>query len=168
MNTRQNARRPSKTKKPAKAPAAPSAGAKPRLHFGILGSLVGFHIRMAQVAVYDDFMRGAPVAGLTPGQFAILVFIDRNPDTTQQRLADGIGAEKSTLVVRLHRLADRGLIERTRSQQDRRQNGLRLTKEGQNALDKMLEYVVQHERKLLSKLSSAERKQLIELLGRIR
>jgi DNA-binding MarR family transcriptional regulator len=123
---------------------------------------------MAQLVVYDDFMRGAPVPGMTPGQFAILVFIDRNPDTTQQRLAEFIRAEKSTLVVRLHRLADRGLIERTRSQEDRRQNGLRLTREGRVALDKMLEYVVQHERKILGKLSSAERRQLIELLDKIR
>ncbi|MFI5306686.1 MAG: MarR family winged helix-turn-helix transcriptional regulator [Polyangiales bacterium] len=123
---------------------------------------------MAQLVVYDDFIRAAPVPGLTPGQFAILVFIDRNPDTTQQRLAEFIRAEKSTLVVRLHRLADRGLVERTRSERDRRQNGLRLTREGRVALDKMVEYVVQHERKILGKLSSAERKQLIELLDKIR
>ena len=80
--------------------------------------------------VYDDFMRGAPVRGLTPGQLAILVLIDKNPNSTQQRLSEGIRIEKSTLVVRLHRLADRGLIERVRSTEDRRQNGLRLTRQG--------------------------------------
>ena len=78
---------------------------------GVLGSLIGFNLRMAQLAVYDDFMRGAPIRGLTPGQLAILVLIDRNPNSTQQRLSALIGIEKSTLVVRLHRLAERGLIE---------------------------------------------------------
>src|SRR5262249_49165807 len=54
---------------------------------GVLRSLIGFNLRMAQLAVYDDFIRGVPVPGLTPGQLAILVLIDRNPDTTQRRLS---------------------------------------------------------------------------------
>src|SRR5256885_6321693 len=103
---------------------------------------------MAQLAVYDDFLRGAPVRSLTPGQLAILVLIDRNPDTTQQRLSEEIGIEKSTLVVRLHRLADRGLLERVRSTEDRRQNGLRLTPRGRATLKSMLEFVAHHERKI--------------------
>ena len=146
-------------------PAKPATA--PQLDSGVLSSLVGFNLRRAQLTVYDDFLRGAPVAGLTPGQLAILVFIDKNPDTTQQRLSAGIRVEKSTLVVRLHRLADRGLIERVRSTEDRRQNGLRLTRQGASALKSMLAFVAAHERKVTARLSAAERKKLIELLGKI-
>jgi len=140
---------------------------KPAFDFGVLGSLIGFNLRLAQLAVYADFMQRAPVRGLTPGQLAILVLIDRNPNTTQQRLSDLIGVEKSTLVVRLHRLAERDLIERVRSTEDRRQNGLRLTRHGQSVLKSMLAFVARHERELLSALSADERKQLVGLLRKI-
>lgn len=134
---------------------------------GVLSSIIGFHIRRAQLVVYDDFMRGAPVRGLTPGQLAILILIDKNPEITQQRLSEGIQVEKSTLVVRLHRLAERGLIQRVRSTQDRRQNCLRLTKKGNDCLHTMLDFVAKHERKLTERLSPSERKQLVTLLRRI-
>ena len=149
--------------KTAAADVAPST----RLDFGVLGSFIGFNVRIAQLVVYEDFMRAAPVPGLTPGQLAILILIDKNPNLTQQRLSDGIRTEKSTLVVRLHRLTDRGLIERVRSTEDRRQNGLRLTRQGAAALKSMLAYVAQHERKISARLSAAERKQLITLLRKL-
>jgi DNA-binding MarR family transcriptional regulator len=145
--------------------------AKPRtsvkLNLGPLRALVGFNIRQAQLAVYDDFMRGAPVPGLTPGQLALMVLVDENPNITQQRLCEGIRVEKSTLVVRLHRLAERDLIQRVRSTEDRRQNGLRLTTKGKATMRAMLAFVARHERKIASALSVAERKQLIDLLARI-
>jgi DNA-binding MarR family transcriptional regulator len=133
----------------------------------VLESLIGFQLRKAQLAVYDDFMRGAPVRGLTPGQLAIMILIDRNPDMTQQHLCDGIRIEKSTLVVRLHRLADRGLIERERSKEDRRQNVLKLTKRGAQTMKTMLAFVAKHERKIAARLSAAQRKELIDLVRKI-
>ena len=137
------------------------------LNLGVLESLIGFQLRKAQLAVYDDFMRGAPVRGLTPGQLAILILIDRNPNMTQQHLCDGIRIEKSTLVVRLHRLADRGLIERERSKEDRRQNVLKLTKRGAQTMKTMLAFVSKHERKIATRLTAAQRKQLIDLVRKI-
>jgi DNA-binding MarR family transcriptional regulator len=134
---------------------------------GVLSTLIGFRLRKAQLTVYDDFMRGAPIRRITPGQLAILILIDRNPDMTQQRLCDGIRVEKSTLVVRLHRLVERGLIQRVRSTTDRRQNLLKLTKKGSVALKSMLAFVEAHERKITSRLSPAERKQLLDLLLKI-
>jgi len=133
-----------------------------------MSKLVGFQIRRAQLAIYDDFMRGAPVPGLTPGQLAILILIDQNAGLTQQRLCEGIGVEKSTLVVRLHRLAERGLIERVRSPTDRRENILELTTQGKAKLRAMLAFVTEHERRVASRLTEAERKQLFVLLSKLR
>ena len=113
-------------------------------------------------------MRRAPVKGLTPGQLAILVLIDQNPELTQQRLCDGIGVEKSTLVVRLHRLAERGLIRRVRSPKDRRENILELTAQGRTKLKAMLNFVASHEERVFGQLTATERKQLVALLGKIR
>jgi DNA-binding MarR family transcriptional regulator len=155
---------PLETTPPSKDAPKPSG----RLRFGLLTKLIGFQIRRAQLVIYADFMQRAPVRGLTPGQLAILVFIDHNPELTQQRLCDGIGVEKSTLVVRLHRLAERGLIRRVRSANDRRENILELTDKGKAKLRVMLDFVDEHERQLTEQLSDAERKQLFELLAKIR
>jgi DNA-binding MarR family transcriptional regulator len=146
---------------------ADSPRTRPKLDFGALSGFIGFHLRTAQLTVYDNFMRNAPVRGLTPGQLAILVFIAQNASLTQQRLCDGIGVEKSTLVVRLHRLAERGLIKRVRSTADRRENCLELTPAGHKALQAMLTFVVKHERQIGARLTAAERKQLIVLLSKI-
>jgi DNA-binding MarR family transcriptional regulator len=86
---------------------------------------------------------------------------------TQQRLSDGIRVEKSTLVVRLHRLSERGWIKRVRSTADRRQNSLQLTTKGRTALKDMLAFVAAHERKISARLSSRERATLLELLVKI-
>jgi len=137
------------------------------LDFGPLTSMVGFRLRAAQLVMYDDFLREAPVLGLTPGQFAILLLVEHNPGLTQQSLSDGIRIEKSTLVVRLHRLEERGLLRRVRSNNDRRSNVLEVTADGKKALRSMITFVRQHEDRVLSELKSSERQQLLKLLSKV-
>ena len=117
--------------------------------------------------MYDDFLREAPVTGLTPGQFAILLLVEHNPGLTQQSLSDGIRIEKSTLVVRLHRLEERGLLRRVRSNNDRRSNVLEVTPDGKKALRSMITFVRQHEDRVLSELKVSERQQLLKLLSKV-
>ena len=138
-----------------------------RLDLGPLPEFVGFHIRIAQVAVYADFMVGQAPSPLTPGLLAILVLIDRNPELTQQRLCEAIGVDKSTMVASLHRLSDRGLIKRVRSTEDRRQNSLVLTAKGVAKLKATLQHVRMHEKRISSRLSAAECEQLVGLLRKI-
>jgi len=129
---------------------------------------VGYHIRKAQLVVYEDFMTGQRSAPpITPGQFTVLLLIDENPDISQQLLCERMAVDKSTMAVSLHRMSRRGLIRRDRSPEDRRQNGLRLTARGRTVLRAMLRYVEQHERRITSKLSARECKQLIGLLNRV-
>jgi DNA-binding MarR family transcriptional regulator len=139
----------------------------PPLNMGPLGALVGFRLRRAQLAVYEDFLRDAPVAGIAPGQFAILVLIEGNPQMTQQQLCEGIGVDKSTFAITLDRLSDRGLIRRIRSSEDRRQNSLQLTAKGALALKAMVAHVDRHERRMFATLSTAERESLIGMLKRL-
>ncbi|HET8938241.1 MAG TPA: MarR family transcriptional regulator [Polyangiales bacterium] len=137
------------------------------LDFGPLTSMVGFRLRAAQLVMFDDFLREAPVLGLTPGQFAIMLLVEHNPGLTQQSLSDGIRIEKSTLVVRLHRLEERGLLRRVRSNNDRRSNVLEVTAEGKKALRSMITFVRQHEDRVLEELKPTERTQLLKLLAKV-
>jgi DNA-binding MarR family transcriptional regulator len=137
------------------------------LDFGPLTAMVGFRLRAAQLVMYDDFLREAPVLGLTPGQFAILLLVEHNPGLTQQSLSDGIRIEKSTLVVRLHRLEERGLLRRVRSNNDRRSNVLEVTADGKKALRTMVTFVRSHEDRVLSDLKPSERQTLLKLLSKV-
>jgi DNA-binding MarR family transcriptional regulator len=96
-----------------------------------------------------------------------MLLVEHNPGLTQQSLSDGIHIEKSTLVVRLHRLEERGLLRRVRSNNDRRSNVLEVTAEGKKALRSMISFVRQHEDRLMADLKPAERQQLLKLLGKV-
>lgn len=134
---------------------------------GPLLDFVGYHIRLAQLVVFDDFMKGQPEPMLTPGQFAMLVLIHENPGLTQQTLAQRIGIDKSTLTLALNRLAERRLLRRVRSASDRRSNVLELTPTGTAHMRRMITFVKRHERRLLKRLSDAERRQLVGLLDKM-
>jgi DNA-binding MarR family transcriptional regulator len=140
---------------------------KPAFEIGALSQFVGYWLRRAQVAFFEDFMRDAPSPKLTPGQLALLELISKNPNLSQNRLSEGLRVDKSTLALTLHRLSRRGLIRRIRSTEDRRQNGLRLTAEGRSVLRSMLRYIPRHERRMTSKLSASERRTVVTLLRKI-
>ena len=137
---------------------------KQKLNQGALPQLLGYRLRLAQQAVFRDF--AASVQGLSPGRVGLLIFIDANPGVTQSRLAEAARRDRSTMVGVLDQLEARGLIERRRGR-DRRTNGLWLTRAGRALLGRALRNIAAHERRIASRLSAAERRQLLDLLGRI-
>ena len=134
---------------------------------GALLEFGGFHIRLAQLYTYADFMRDQPEPAMTPGQFAMLILINENPGTTQRALSERIGIDKSTLAVALNRLAERKLVRRVRSKQDRRSNVLELSASGKAQMKRMVTFVRKHERRMLKNLSGAEQRELVRLLDKM-
>jgi DNA-binding MarR family transcriptional regulator len=137
---------------------------KQKIRQGALPQLLGYRLRRAQQAVFRDF--AASVHGLSPGRIGLLIVIDANPGVTQSRLAEAVGRDRSTMVGVLDELETRALIERRRGA-DRRTNGLWLTRTGRALLARAVREIAAHERRIAAKLSAAERKQLLDLLGRI-
>mgnify|MGYP001560372119 CR=1 FL=1 len=137
---------------------------KQNLHQGALPELLGYRLRLAQQAVFRDFAES--VQGLSPGRVGLLILIDANPGVTQSRLAEAARRDRSTMVGVLDQLEARALIERRRGQ-DRRTNGLWLTRAGRALLGRALRSIARHERRIASGLSAADRRRLLELLGRI-
>lgn len=137
---------------------------KQKLNQGALPQLLGYRLRLAQQAVFRDF--AASVQGLSPGRVGLLIYIDANPGVTQSRLAEAARRDRSTMVGVLDQLEVRGLIERRRGQ-DRRTNGLWLTRAGRGLLARAVRSIAAHERRIASRLSAAERRQLLDLLGKI-
>lgn len=137
------------------------------MDLGVLPETLAYWLRSAQAAATQSFAQDLPASGLTPGQFAALVLIERNSGLTQQRLSQALGIDKSTLVATLHRLSARALIKRVRSGTDRRENELCLTAKGRTALARLTRHVRTQERRLTAKLSARERATLLDLLSRI-
>jgi DNA-binding MarR family transcriptional regulator len=131
---------------------------------GLLFGLLGYRLRVAQRAVFRDFARSIPEA--SPGRVGILLLIDANPGVTQSRLAQAVGIDRSTMVGVLHALQAKELIERRRGE-DRRTNGLWLTRTGRAVVASLKQRIRIHERRVASRLSAADRDQLLALLGKL-
>jgi DNA-binding MarR family transcriptional regulator len=136
----------------------------PALAQGALPGLLGYRLRLAQQAVFRDF--AASVQGLSPGRVGLLILIDANPGVTQSRLAEAARRDRSTMVGVLDQLEDKGLVERRRGE-DRRTNGLWLTRAGRALLGRALRSIERHERRIAARLSAADRRRLLQLLGKI-
>jgi len=106
------------------------------------------------------------VHGLSPGRLGIMLLIDANPGLTQSRLAEAVRRDRSTMVAVLDELEARGLIAR-RKGEDRRTNGLWLTRSGKTFLAGVMRRVYAHERRFTARLTARERAQLFDLLERL-
>lgn len=134
---------------------------------GMLPQLLGYHLRLAQRAIFADFAQGMGEFDVGPGLFGLLVIVEANPGLKQTQLAAAAQLDRSSLVPALDKLEGRGWLARRASEADRRVNGLWLTDAGAQVLRQLKQRVASHERRLARHLTPAQRQQLIELLGRI-
>lgn len=136
------------------------------LDLGPLPELLGYQLRLAQLAVFRDFERAAGGLGVSPGRFGLLALVEANPGVSQSRLAHAVGLDRSTMVAVLDQLEDRRLVER-RAGPDRRTNGLWLTREGKRLFARLKRRVTEHEARITARLTAEERAALFNLLRRL-
>ena len=134
---------------------------------GVLEDLAGYHLRRAQIAVFQDFLAGMGALTLTPGQFGVLALIQANPGLSQSMLGRAMGVDRSTVVTVIDRLEGRGLVLRAPHTTDGRSYALRLSAQGMRCFAEALKRVYRHERRVAHRLNAAERKKLLELLRRV-
>jgi DNA-binding MarR family transcriptional regulator len=149
--------------------AAPPPAIRNKLdiHYGLLPGLVGYQLRMAQIALFRDFAQGPGEHDVTPGLFGVLVIIEANPDLKQSDLARAAHLDRSTVVTVIDNLQRRGLVERRAALNDRRSNAIRLTPDGSALLRKLKRQVNQHEKRLLRNFNTAERELFLGLLQKV-
>jgi DNA-binding MarR family transcriptional regulator len=145
----------------------PVAAEASRLDLGDLPSLLGFHLRLAHVAMYRDFTDALAGLELTQKQGAVLQLIAANPGVSQADLAATLGSDRATMMALVDRLEERGFVARQRSAQDRRRQELSLTERGASVLADAMRAIAAHERRFTARFSPAELKSLIEALSRI-
>ncbi len=135
------------------------------LDHGILPGLIGYQLRRAQLAAFQNF--AAATGGMTPGRFGVLTLIAANPGLSQSDLAAALAIDRSTLVPVIDELEAKRLVARLPSPSDRRTNALHLTDEGEAARLDIEGRVRRHEDDMAGRLTSGERRQLVALLSRL-
>lgn len=137
------------------------------IDLGMLPGLVGYQLRLAQVAIFRDFQKTLGEYHITPGLFGVLVLIEANAGMKQTDLARSVHLDRSTVVNVIDNLEAMNLVERRPVDGDRRSKALFLTNPGKTLLQKLKREVIEHEKRLARNLSPAERGKLVELLQRI-
>lgn len=137
------------------------------LDLGVLDDLLGFHLRMALLAVYRDFTSALDGFDLTQRQVATLELVHANPGTSQVNLAGVLGTDRATMMSVVDRLEKRHFLKRERSREDRRRQELHLTDAGRKVLAEAKTRIAEHERKFTSRFTQAELEALVQALKRL-
>ncbi|WP_170958840.1 MarR family transcriptional regulator [Magnetospirillum sp. 15-1] len=137
------------------------------MELDILDDIVGYRLRRAQVVVYQDYVRTVGSLDIRPSQFAALTIIGANPGLSQTTLAATMGIDRSGAVILIDALEGKGLASRVPSPVDRRTYAIMLTENGQKTLAELKRLVAEHDLRITSKLSDAERTVLRDLLHRL-
>ena len=137
------------------------------LNFGPLAHWVGFNLRMAQEAAFQAFSRRSLEIGESPGRFATLTLIARNPGISQTELSLASGRDKSSVTPVVEDLVRRGLVERKRMDSDRRTYRLNVTPSGKKILTTLTRCARRHERNLDHVIGARDRKRFVQILKKI-
>jgi DNA-binding MarR family transcriptional regulator len=148
------------------APAAALTGDNDG-ELGALADIVGFHIRLAHVAVYRHFTETFCNIELTQKQVSVLWLIDDHPGISQIAVGQRLQMDRATTMTIVNRLQERDFLRRERSTSDARKQALYLTKPGVEALATAKSCILEHEAWLKGRFTPDEVKKLVEMLSRI-
>lgn len=135
---------------------------------GVLASVLGYHISQAVVTTLGLFARhvGEPL-DLRPVEFSLLLLLQANEQVTPKQLAQALALSAPNLTILLDRLQERGVIERVRSEADRRSQNVLLTPAGTELTQRCMALCTTMEQDLDGCLSPGEHLLLIELLQKV-
>jgi DNA-binding MarR family transcriptional regulator len=127
----------------------------------------GFLLRKVSTASFEAFTEIVGEYGLHPMHFGMLMIIDADEPVSQQELSARTGIDPSTMVTRMDVLSEHGLVERTRSAEDRRNYEIRLSPAGRELLAELRVKAREHGERFYAPLTAEERVQLHTLLAKL-
>lgn len=134
----------------------------------VLTKAVGYQLRRAQMAVFQDFSETFTAEGLRPADFTVMVLIMKNPGSKQSEVAEALGIQRANFVAIIDSLERRGLAERRKTGSDRRVQSLYLTDVGEGFAADMLRSWRSHEDRMIAKLGGeAKHAELIDILSKL-
>jgi DNA-binding MarR family transcriptional regulator len=128
---------------------------------------LGYALRRAQVRAYDLYFEMLGDMDLTPARVTALSLIALEPQINQADLARRLEIAGPSALKVVDALEGAGLLRRDEVAGDRRRYSLVLTDEGRVRLDALRVALAGYEQRLAKGLSATERRQLMDLLGRV-
>ncbi len=138
-----------------------------KISFGPLEKRLGYALRRAQLAVFNDFFEAFAQSEIRPAQYSVLTIIEANPGLPQGRVAEVLGIQKTNFVGVIGALEERGFVRREASKHDRRTYGLYLTAAGTRLMKKLHQTAEEHERHIAERLGEADYRKLFEPLRKL-
>lgn len=126
-----------------------------------------FLLAQLGAAASDRFGERVADLGLSSRDAGVLRVVGRAPGISQKDLAHRLDTVPSRLVALIDDLQARGLVERTRSESDRRNNELALTEEGERMLGELRTVAEAHQADVLAPLDLQEQRTFAALLGKL-
>lgn len=154
------------TKMRAKAEAAFDEPAE-EIDIGPLSQMIGYALRRAQIAVFEDFISSLAEVNLRPAQFSVLLILDRAPGSTQSAVAAALGIKRANFVAMLDELEHRKLAERKLSPSDKRSNAIFLTDHGRRTLARARALAQEHENRQIARIGSDRLESLLLMLRKL-
>jgi DNA-binding MarR family transcriptional regulator len=110
---------------------------------------------------------GLAQLGVTGREFGVLTLLEAEGPTSQQRLADRIGVDRTTMVALIDALEEKQLVNRHKDPSNRRAYVLEVTAAGHKRLRHALKAVELAEQEALAPLSAVESATLTRALQRL-
>jgi len=100
-------------------------------------------------------------------EWRVIAALGENDNVSARTVAANSAMDKVAVSRAVKKLIDRGFVERSFSDDDRRRSELLLSKTGQQVYDKIAPLALSYEQKLLEHLSEEEREQLGNLVSKL-
>jgi len=163
-------RAPEFASKPAarRAKAPPESDIGPRhVEHGPLAERLGYILRRAQLAIFEDFIAACSRYDIRPGQYSVLTVIEQNPGLSQTKVAEALGIKKTNFVAMVDAFEKRGLVRRAATPGDRRSYALFLTEAGKALMRKLHRIAEQHESRIVDRIGPLMHKRMFSALAAI-
>jgi DNA-binding MarR family transcriptional regulator len=131
---------------------------------GLAPIALGRRFYQIAVAVAAEVQEGT---GLMPLEFGMMIHLHDTPGLDQNTLAERMALDRTSTSALVYRLEQQGLIERAVNGADRRARVLRLTPAGKALHDRQRPKAAAAQDRILSVLTAAERRSLIDMLVRV-
>jgi DNA-binding MarR family transcriptional regulator len=132
-----------------------------------LAHRLGFLLKHAYGG-YQSIQRSALAPLELDGRLlAVLTLVEAEGPALQQRLAERLRVDRTTMVALIDALEQGGLVQRRRDREDRRGYQVSITKKGANRFQRAHEAVREVERDFLETLSAEEQRQFLALLEKL-
>ena len=145
---------------PAKSPPMPTSPLP-------LWSRPGYLVRRLHQIHSALFAEECKKFNITPVQYGLLTVLRHHPGSDQVTIGKEVGIDRTNAAEVLARLAERGLVRRSRSERDRRSIVAFLTKAGEALLERSYAHMQRSQDRFLAPLAPSSRPAFMAMMVRL-